>query len=286
MSLNSTARPANIFLEHWRGKHGLLFTMVVTLLGLRVLLGYLQELLPTSPAFVFIGIAILVNVPLLVWQVVGAFRAGDRHLRATGDMIPVWGGYFAIVIAVVLASVQMVGAVMVLSPPPQVAEITPIPELPISADGETITVSGKIDFRLNTALVEALARHSGIRRVTLASDGGYIYAARALAFNIGKRQLDTHVEQSCNSACTLAFMAGAARTLGPEARLGFHRYQMETPDKVQTLDIGGEQEKDRIYLTSRGATDDFVDQVFQAGHADIWFPSRAVLLSGGIITGE
>jgi hypothetical protein len=61
---------------------------------------------------------------------------------------------------------------------------------------------------------------------------------------------------------------------------------MEAPEKVQTLNIGAELEKDRNYLTSRGATDDFVDQVFQAGHADIWFPSRTVLLSGGIITGE
>jgi len=284
MSLNSTARPARIFLEHWRGNHSLLFTIVVTLLGLRILLGYLQLLLPTSPVFVFIGFAIAANIPLLVWQVVGAFRAGDRHLRATGDMIPVWGGYFAIAIVVVLASVQMFNAVMALSPPPQVAKVTPLPVLPISADGETITVGGKIDFRLNTALVEALAEHPKIRRVTLASDGGYIYAARAIAFNIIKHQLDTHVEQSCNSACTLAFMAGDARTIGPDARLGFHRYQMEVPGKVQTLDIGDEQEKDRNYLTSRGATEDFVDQVFQADHADIWFPSHAVLHEAGVVT--
>ena len=223
----------------------MLFTVVVTLLGLRILLGYLQLLLPASPVLVFIGFAILANFPLLVWQVVGAFRAGDRHLRATGDMIPVWGSYIAIVVVVVLASVQMFNAIMALSPPPQAAEIAPLPALPISADGETITVSGKIDFRLNTALVEALAAHPAIRRVSLASDGGYIYAARALAFNIGKYRLDTIAEQSCNSACTLAFMAGAARTLGPEGRLGFHRYQMETPGKLMTLDIGEELEKDR-----------------------------------------
>jgi len=254
------------------------------LLGLRIVLGYLQLLVPISPAVVFIGFAILVNVPILVWQVVGAFRAGDRHLRATGDMIPVWGGYIAIVIVVVLASVQMFNAVMALSPPPEVAVIAPPPELPVSADGETVMVSGKIDFRLNTALVVALAKYPAIRRVSLESDGGYIYAARALAFNIGNYGLDTIVDGACNSACTLAFMAGGARILGPEGRLGFHRYRMETPGKVVMLDIGEELEKDRGYFSRRGATDEFVDRIYRADDAEIWFPSRAELFDGGIIT--
>lgn len=288
MSLNATAGPARFFLSHWRGNHGLAFTILVTLLGLRFLLGTLQLLLPTSPALILIGFCILANVVLLVWQVVGAFRAGDRHLRTTGDMISVWGGYFAIIVVVVLASIQTVNAITVLSPslPPRVAETPALPDLPISADGETITLSGNIDFDLNTAFVDALATHPAIRRVTLSSDGGYIFAARAIAFNIGKRRLDTHVERSCNSACTLAFMAGDARTLGPEAQLGFHRYQMETPDKVQILDIGEEMEKDRSYLASRGVSDDFLDQVFKAGHSDIWFPSHAVLRGAGVITGQ
>jgi hypothetical protein len=284
MSLNATAGPARFFISHWRGNHGLAFTILVTLLGLRLSLGYLQLLVPASPALVLIGFCILANVLLLVWQVVGAFRAGDRHLRATGDMMPVWGSYFAIFVVVVLASIQTVDAITTLSPaPPRVADARVLPDLPISADGETITLSGNIDFDLNTALVEALATHPAIRRVTLSSGGGYIFAARAVAFNIGRHRLDTHVDGSCNSACTLAFMAGDARTLGPEARLGFHRYQMETPDKVQILNIGEEMEKDRSYFASRGVSDGFLDEVFQAGHGDIWFPSRAVLLEAGVI---
>ncbi len=288
MPLNATAGPARFFISHWRGNHGLAFTILVTVLGLRFLLGYLQLLLPTSPALVLIGFCILANILVLVWQVVGALRAGDRHLRTTGDMISVWGSYFAIIAVVVMASIQTVNAITVLSPslPPRVAETPALPDLPISADGETITLSGNIDFDLNTALVDALAAHPAIRRVTLSSDGGYIFAARALAFNIANHRLDTHVDGSCNSACTLAFLAGEARTLGPEARLGFHRYQMETPDKVQILNIGEEMEQDRSYFASRGVSDDFLDQVFKAGHGDIWFPSHAVLHEAGVTTGR
>ena len=285
MSLNATTGPARFFISHWRGNHGLAFTILVTLLGLRFLLGYLQLMLPASPALVLIGFCILANVVVLVWQVVGAIRAGDRHLRTTGDMISVWGSYFAIIAVVVLASIQTVDAITTLSPsPPRVAETPALPDLPISADGETITLSGNIDFDLNTAFVDALATHPAIRRVTLSSDGGYIFAARAVAFNIGNHRLDTHVDGSCSSACTLAFMAGDARTLGPEARLGFHRYQMEAPDKVQILNIGEEMQKDRNYFASRGVSDDFLDQVFQAGHGDIWFPSHAVLHEAGVVT--
>ncbi len=286
MSLNATAGPARFFISHWRGNHGLVFTILVTVLGLRILLGYLQLLLPASPAVVLIVCWILANVVVLVWQVVGAFRAGDRHLRATGDTISVWGSYFAIVVVVVLAAIQTVDAITALAPPPRVADAPAPPDLPISADGATITLSGNIDFDLNTAFVDALAAHPAIRRVTLSSDGGYIFAARAVAFNIAKHRLDTHVEQTCNSACTLAFMAGEARTLGPEARLGFHRYQMEAPDKVLILDIGAEMERDRSYFAGRGVKGDFLDQVYQAGHGDIWFPSHAVLQEAGVTTGQ
>jgi hypothetical protein len=286
MSLNATAGPARFFISHWRGNHGLVFTILVTVLGLRFLLGTLQSLLPTSPALILIGFCILANLVVLVWQVVGAFRAGDRHLRATGDMVAVWGGYFAIVVVVVLAAIQTVDAITALAPPPRIAEAPAPPDLPISADGATITLSGNIDFVLNTAFVDALATHPAIRRVALSSDGGYIYAARAVAFNIARHRLDTHVELACNSACTLAFMAGGGRTLGPQARLGFHRYQMEAPDKVLVLDIGAEMEKDRSYFASRGISEGFLDQVFQAGHGDIWFPSHAVLREAGVVTGQ
>ena len=284
MSLNASSGPARFFVSHWRGNHGLVFTILVTVLGLRVLLGYLQLLLSASPALVLIGFCILANGGVLVWQVVGAFRAGDRHLRATGDTISVWGSYFAIIVVVVLASIQTVDAITALSPPPRIAEIPAPPDLPISADGATITLSGNIDFDLNAALVDALAAHPAIRRVTLSSDGGYIFAARAVAFNIAKHRLDTHVDGSCNSACTLAFMAGDARTIGPQAQLGFHRYQMETPGQTQIIDVNEEMEKDRSYLASRGVSDDFLDQVFKAGHGDIWFPSHAVMHEAGVVT--
>ena len=71
-----------------------------------------------------------------------------------------------------------------------------------------------------------------------------------------------------------------------QARLGFHRYQMEAPDKVLILNIGEEMEKDRSYFAGRGVSDDFLDQVFQAGHGDIWFPSHAVLHEAGVTTGQ
>jgi hypothetical protein len=61
---------------------------------------------------------------------------------------------------------------------------------------------------------------------------------------------------------------------------------METPGKVQTLNIGEELEKDRSYFATRGVSDDFLDQVFQAGHGDIWFPSHAVLHEAGVTTGR
>jgi hypothetical protein len=44
--------------------------------------------------------------------------------------------------------------------------------------------------------------------------------------------------------------------------------------------------KDRSYFAGRGVKGDFLDQVYQAEHGDIWFPSHAVLREAGVTTGQ
>ena len=47
----------------------------------------------------------------------------------------------------------------------------------------------------------ALAKHPAVRRVSLSNDGGYIYAARAIAYNIGNDAAIMKIVGSVNVAC-------------------------------------------------------------------------------------
>lgn len=247
--------PAN----HWRGGHSLLLTLLVTVVGLRVLTSALLPVLSDARGTFVVAAWIAANGAILLWQAIGTWRAIERHLEIPADTMAAWGGYFTILVAAVLTVIQTVDGVTTFAPAPRTKAVkSPAMVLPISADGRSITLAGNLDYDLNAALEAALAQNAGIARIVLGSVGGNIFAARAVAINITRLQLDTHVDGKCYSACTLAFMAGRHRTLGPEGRLGFHQYVIPGELRVKILDIEAEQLKDRNYLASRGITEEFL----------------------------
>ena len=272
--------------RYWRGDLGLITSTLVMLLGVRLALVYVQPLVPASPALWLIGFCLLANGAVLVWQVVSSGRAAERNMRETGDLLPAVGSYFIVLVAVVLTAGQWINAVFALYPVEidQSAGLRPVPVLPISDDGRTVTLAGDIDYRLNTALIDVLAANPGVRRVTLTSDGGHIFAARAIALNIAARGLNTHVTGACRSACTIAFIAGAERSLGPDGQLGFHHYGMDMRQRVATVDYLEEEEKDRRAFARQGVSAAFLERMFRAGQNQMWTPERGELFEAGVIT--
>jgi hypothetical protein len=59
--------------------------------------------------------------------------------------------------------------------------------------------------------------------VKLRSRGGQISAAIAMGTRIHRLQFETEVWQTCQSACSLIWLAGAERFLPPGTTLGFHQ---------------------------------------------------------------
>ena len=288
MGTVSTTTPLSLLTRHWRGHAGLFVSVVFVLLGLRFVLIYLQDFVPASPALLLIGFCLLANGLVLVWQVGGTLRATEKHLTETGDMIPAMAGYFAVLVVVVLTLGQLINAAVALYP----EEITYTPPAPdglifySAGDVPTITLEGDIDYRLNTAFIDMLADHPDVQRVVLSSDGGHIFAARAIALNIRRLDLDTHVESACRSACTIAFMAGAGRTLGPQGSLGFHQYGMDMPQRVATVNYREEEAKDRATFAAKGVAAGFLDRAFATAHTEMWMPDRAELVAAGVLTSD
>jgi len=152
----------------------------------------------------------------------------------------------------------------------------------ISDDERTLLVLGSYALDSGDVVVKLLDRHPQIREIILGGPGGRAGAAIKMFNAFRKKRLATRADYDCFSACTVAFLGGVDRSLGPEGRLGFHRGSfpgMSESDMYET-DLA-----DRRFLTYRAnLSPDFVDRVMKTPPESIWIPTREELLAGKVIT--
>ena len=256
-------------IAHWRGEVALWPTLILTLVGLRLLVAGIGGLDFVS-----------LDIGLFVWQAVGALRAISRHQHDTPDFLSAVAGYAAILVcipALVWPQLDRIAKNNMPAIKDQTHQDTGVTLLPTVA-----MLSGDIDFVMFDALEDALARHGTVNRVVLDSHGGRVFAARAIARLIREYKLDTHVDGTCASACTLAYISGNTRSLGLSGRLGFHGYASQS--NIQVNDASEEEAKDRATFLALGVSATFVEQMFQAAPQDMWFPSAQELREAGVTT--
>ena len=267
-------------INHWRGMLSIRSSLIGILIGLGLAIHVLFLLLPETLSITLILVIITIAVLILIWQITGALRFCERNLTGGADVLLYWSCYgisFAITVLLVVDAITLISTTAEIKEPPPAH----IPILEVQ--GQTILIDGLIDFHTNTALLSLLndpdTKYSTVR---LNSDGGRIFAARAIANTIISQGMNTEITGRCASACALIFIAGHHRHLIEGGQLGFHQYQHKS--YVKYLNAADEQEKDSAYFRSRGVTDAFIETMFQAKYQDIWFPSRAELLAAGILT--
>ena len=148
----------------------------------------------------------------------------------------------------------------------------------ILAGGETVEITGSFSWAMPQAFGAVLAQAPSARAVRFASPGGHIQPALEIAAIIRARGLDTEAARICASACTLAFLGGRRRTLGPEAWLGFHQAQAPgvPPERLDPV-------MRQAYAKS-GVPAGFIDHVLRTPPQSVWFPTHAELLAARIIT--
>ncbi|MDQ2088775.1 COG3904 family protein [Marimonas arenosa] len=260
--------------HHWHGRVALLPTLLITLLGLRLVLSWSSRLKPPDwPLAVFVLLTAL-SMLLLVWQVVGSLRA---IRRSEGGGLALTTGGAALVVAVILfLSAELDGYA---SRAADAAGLPPVMPLPVR-DG-TLELTGPLDWPLYARFCTTLHRHPDLDRVALTSDGGLVPVARAMAARITETGLDTRATGLCASACTLVFMAGTTRSLGPEGELGFHGYALRRTDPLQTT--AEEEARDRAWLVARGVDPGFVTRAFATGPDRLWRPDTATLREAGVL---
>ena len=163
----------------------------------------------------------------------------------------------------------------------------------------------EIDWGHEEELLQILRKHKEIDTLILKSEGGIVEVADKMADLVIDAELNTFVEENCESACVTIFLAGKNRIMEIGAKIGFHAswwpadniqsyYQnnkedkdWETPFEFASWlyeDTQKEIFKQFEYLLERGVQPHFAIQTLKAESDGIWYPRRRELLDGGILT--
>ena len=273
----------NFVVRHWNGHYSLLVTLVVILLLLRLVLGYLQSIVPSVAVVPWIAL----SIAIMVWQIVGAFRSADHALRSHGTTVLHWCLYAMILLTIVLTVLQasdvLSGRKSVVASA-QSVEPLQTTMLPLSDNASTVIVEGEFTWPLRRAFLDTIEATPSVKIVILNSDGGLVYVGRSIALTISNYGLSTHVNERCHSACTIAFIAGKERSIAADARLGFHRYLLQNEHQTHGLSVVEQLETDREHFAKNGVADSFLKRLFDAEHSDIWIPDHQTLIDSGVLT--
>jgi hypothetical protein len=148
----------------------------------------------------------------------------------------------------------------------------------LTPDGAGLVFDGNVTYGVADQLNRELRLHPAVRRLILNSGGGLTDEATAAAAIIGKAQLNTVVENSCESACVLMFLAGTQRTLVPPGKLGLHRFVALNP-LAAIGDIASCGEYARY-----GLSKDFCGKVDTFTPPAMWYPNQKDLVAAHVIS--
>ena len=266
----------NYIKNHWTGHTDFIWLIVINLLAVRLaiaLVGMAAQNVPI-PIWVIIFPVIIITV---LWQLIGTTRAAKHGLDHPDGIFKVIA-LFCVATGITISTFwQLNDQYHALFDPPPPPFVDPaIITLPRSSDGGEITITGPITLKQYNAFRD-IVEVKKLRRVSLNSQGGNIFAARGFHRLIVERGLDTHVTTDCFSACTIVFLSGKKRTAHPTARFGFHAYAYHHSHTGQQIDVQAEQAKDVARFLRINTPQAFIAQIFATPADKMWHPTHAEL---------
>lgn len=145
-----------------------------------------------------------------------------------------------------------------------------------------IVVKGNITHDSDRIFKEVFRANPSLTVVQIESYGGYVNEAMEMARVIRALKLDTVSMRRCASACTLMFVAGTNRYLGPEARFRFHRAGYAGMPQTETLEEL-DQELARFYRAMGAGPEIAAGELATPNHS-FWEPSQGELFASRYAT--
>ena len=148
--------------------------------------------------------------------------------------------------------------------------------------GTEVEFFGSITWGSAAELGKVLDDNPNIRVVHLTSQGGRTGEAESDPRADPPAEPRSYTSATCMSACTIAFLGGRERWIGPGARLGFHRGEIPGANKIfrQVANEGFAASYRRS-----GINEVFINQILEVPPDRLWFPTVSQLEYAGVITG-
>jgi ATP-dependent protease ClpP protease subunit len=281
-----------LVIAHWHGQHRLRW-YVVSWIALLFLYGipdwssgFVRD--PVAhyqrEAMGFIAVSLFFWAVYIAWGL-GFWRAAQRRLAAGGSVL---AGVVAGVIGVTTTfetldrmarfdtQMSFMDVVRVALDRDGKATVS------VSADGRRLLMIGSMGRGTTLAVRQQLKRHPGVTGIELLSPGGRVVEGFGLAELIRERGLDTYVRDFCHSACTVAFVAGQERRIGPSARFGLHRSGVAWHRNAQ--DVSDTDRHIADFYLQHGVHESMVDQMLTTPFADVYMARAPEAIESGLAT--
>jgi hypothetical protein len=284
----------NYLKQHWQGKLILAQAFWINLVLLFFLFGILErfifppyiesEVAVTTAVFVYIIVVKLIIYP---WQVVGVLRTCDLRIKSDTGRSWATAAQVALVLslgATLIATIETYQSLQVFKRNLILKEIAlpePLYSLDLIQQNTLIHLRGPFEIGITNRVAELIEQYPGITGIILDSVGGQIYEGRGLARLIRENNLQTFSLDNCLSSCTTAFVAGTIRTLGTNARLGFHQYR--TYSLIPSINVESEQAKDLAIFEKQGVSAEFLEKLFTQPPENMWWPDIDELINAGVV---
>ncbi|MCH8104302.1 MAG: hypothetical protein IIC58_02180 [Proteobacteria bacterium] len=284
----------NYIKQHWRGNFSLVHAFWVNLVLLFFALGFLErfifppyiedEIAVTASVFIY---AVVVKLIIYPWQVVGVLRTCDLRIKSNTGRSWATAAQTALVLSLavtLLATIETWQSLQVFKRDMLLKEVSspePLYSLDLIEQETLIHLRGPFQIGITNRVADMIERYPEITGIILDSEGGQIYEGRGLARLIRDNNLQTFSLDQCLSSCTTAFVAGTTRTLGINARLGFHQYK--TYSLIPSIDVVAEQAKDMAIFVEQGVSPEFLEKIFIHPPKSMWWPEIDELINAGVV---
>jgi hypothetical protein len=155
-------------------------------------------------------------------------------------------------------------------------------EVSVRDDGRVVAFSGGINEGAAAAIDKAIGAAPRVGTLLLHSPGGWLREGKRMADVVQRYRLNTRVEGECFSACTLVLLAGANRSAGERALIGFHRGR-SVGESSEDRTLPAPTEEMELYRRA-GLKPEFVRRIVATPNDDIWIPSHSELLREDVLT--
>ena len=156
----------------------------------------------------------------------------------------------------------------------------------LSENKNAIFVAGKFNHGISEEVINLYhANKNTVKSIMYSSTGGKLHESISLYQLAHKNNLNTYAINHCLSACTTAFVGGHNRISLMQTKFGFHQFgSKDFPDiQPDNVVIVSAQNINSNLFKEQGVENEFLNQIYQAKHTEVWSPNFIELLKANVV---